>query len=202
MKKLASAIIIAVICFVLVACNNNTKQNQNNSNNTNNNQVVNNNQGQTNNGKDEKKNEEQNEEQNVVTKPVNEGFEMSTALTSMQAVIENTNLTKLTDDQIKEKYNFGKYEGLEKVIASKETEETISEIAMVKLGDMEQSSDILLMFVDRINDLKEKYASNPEVINLLTTQDSYIIKQQAGVAVMILGENAKAIEAEFDKNFK
>lgn len=191
MKKIASVMIITLLCFVLVACNNNTKQNQNNSNNTKNNQVLNNSQSETN-----------NENSDVVTKPVNETFEISEALTSMQAVIENTNLTKLTNDQIKEKYKFDKYEGLEKVVANNETEETISEIAMVKLGDMEQSSDILLMFVDRIDSLKEKYEDNADVIELLTTQDSYIIKQQGGVAVMIIGENAKAIEAEFDKNFK
>jgi len=187
MKRVLKLFIaIITICVMLTACNNSKTDLNNNNNNANlNNQ-----------------NSENAEDENVITNPVNETFEKSTALTAMDAVVADTNLTKLSDSEVKEKYNFGKYEGLEKLVASNETEEGVSEIAMVKLGDMEQSSDILLMFIDRINDLKEKYADNPEMIKLLTTQDSYIIKQQAGVAVMIIGDNAKEIEAEFDKNFK
>lgn len=199
MKKFLKLFVaITTICVMLTACNSKTNVNNNNNNNSNviNNNNVNNQTSQTN------QNEKVPEDENVITNPVNENFEMSTALTAMDAVVADTNLTKLSDSEIKEKYNFGKYEGLEKLVASNETEDGVSEIAMVKLGDMEQSSDILLMFIDRINDLKEKYADNPEMIKLLTTQDSYIIKQQAGVAVMIIGDSAKEIEAEFDKNFK
>lgn len=193
MKKFIKLLIgITILCIMLTACNTNTEQNNNSNLNNENSQGTN----QTN-----QNTQKENEEQEVVIAPLNKDFEMTETLSAMESVITGTNLSKLTEEQIKEKYNFGKYEKLEKLVASNESENSVSEIAMVKLGEAGQNSDILLIFNERKEDLMKKYEDNEEIKNSLTTQDAYIIKEINNVAVMIIGENAKAIEAEFDKAF-
>ena len=85
-----------------------------------------------------------------------------------------------------------------KVLKNKE----INEIIMVKLGDMEQSTDILLKFVDRLTKLKDEYAQNEDIQKILNSQESLVMKQQAGIAVMIISPKAADIEAKFDEVFK
>lgn len=200
MKKLTKVLLAVVaMCAVLTGCTGNQSQqlnqgNQGNQGNQNNNSVVQN-QGNENNN-------QQQEEEKVVAEPLNADFAESEVANSMKGLNAETTYKQLSEAEIEEKYDFGKYKSLEKIVVSEETDTSISEIVIVKLGDMEQSTDILMKFVDRLNDLKAKYADNQEVLDMLNTQDSFIIKQQAGVAVMILGPNAKAMEAEFDKAFQ
>ena len=208
MKKLTKVLLaVTAMCAVLTGCFGNEQQEVNpnvqNQGGQNNNSVVQNqgnqgNQGAQNNNEQQK----EQEEEKIVSEPVNTSFEESEIANSMKALNTTAKFVQLSEAEIEEKYQFGKYKGLEKIVVSEETDAGISEIVIVKLGDMEQSADILLKFVDRLNNLKEKYAENQEVLDMLNTQDSFIIKQQAGVAVMILGPNAKAMEAEFDKAFQ
>lgn len=198
MKKLTKVLLaVTAMCAVLTGCfGNEEQQNQGNQGSQNNNSVVQNQGAQNNN------NEQKEPEEKVVSDPLNADFAESEVANTMKALNAETTYKQLSEAEIEEKYEFGKYKNLEKIVVSEETDTSISEIVIVKLGDMEQSTDILMKFVDRLNDLKTKYADNQEVLDMLNTQDSFIIKQQAGVAVMILGPNAKAMEAEFDKAFQ
>ena len=201
MKKLTKVLLaVTAMCAVLTGCFGNEEQqlNQGNQGGQNNNSVVQNqgNQGAQNN------NEQKEPEEKIVAEPINADFQESEVANTMKALNSETTYKQLSEAEIEEKYEFGKYKSLEKIVVSEETDTSISEIVIVKLGDMEQSTDILMKFVGRLNNLKAKYADNQEVLDMLNTQDSFIIKQQAGVAVMILGPNAKAMEAEFDKAFQ
>ena len=202
MKKLTKVLLaVTAMCAVLTGCFGNEEQqsNQGNQGGQNNNSVVQNQGNKENTNKNEQPKEP---EEKVVAEPLNADFAESEVANTMKALNAETTYKQLSEAEIEEKYEFGKYKNLEKIVVSEETDTSISEIVIVKLGDMEQSTDILMKFVDRLNDLKAKYAENKEVLDMLNTQDSFIIKQQAGVAVMILGPNAKAMEAEFDKAFQ
>lgn len=202
MKKLTKVLLaVTAMCAVLTGCFGNEEQqlNQGNQGGQNNNSVVQNQGNKENTNKNEQPKEP---EEKVVADPLNADFAESEVANTMKALNAETTYKQLSEAEIEEKYEFGKYKNLEKIVVSEETDTSISEIVIVKLGDMEQSTDILMKFVDRLNDLKAKYAENKEVLDMLNTQDSFIIKQQAGVAVMILGPNAKAMEAEFDKAFQ
>ena len=202
MKKLTKVLLaVTAMCAVLTGCFGNEEQqsNQWNQGGQNNKSVVQNQVDKENTNKNEQPKEP---EEKVVAEPLNADFAESEVANTMKALNAETTYKQLSEAEIEEKYEFGKYKNLEKIVVSEETDTSISEIVIVKLGDMEQSTDILMKFVDRLNDLKAKYAENKEVLDMLNTQDSFIIKQQAGVAVMILGPNAKAMEAEFDKAFQ
>ena len=136
------------------------------------------------------------------SEPIYEDFPMDEALSEMEGLLEGIELTKLSASEIEDKYHFGTYKDLKMIVASDETDTSISEIAIVRLNDMEQSTDILLKFLDRKEALKEKYAENEKMQEILSAEDSVIIKQQQGIAVMIIGENAKDLEMQFDKNLK
>ena len=202
MKKLTKVLLaVTAMCAVLTGCFGNEEQqlNQGNQGGQNNNSVVQNQGNKENTNKNEQPKEP---EEKVVAEPLNADFAESEVANTMKALNAETTYKQFSEAEIEEKYEFGKYKNLEKIVVSEETDTSISEIVIVKLGDMEQSTDILMKFVDRLNDLKAKFAENKEVLDMLNTQDSFIIKQQAGVAVMILGPNAKAMEAEFDKAFQ
>ena len=147
-----------------------------------------------------KQNQEQQEQ--VKTDPIYGDFSFDDAMSGMESVLGETKLSPLSADDIEQKYSFGKYKGLQKVAASETSDKEINEIIMVKLGDMEQSTDILLKFVDRLTKLKDEYAQNEDIQKILNSQESLVMKQQAGIAVMIISPKAADIEAKFDEVFK
>lgn len=139
---------------------------------------------------------------NDSSNPIYENFPMDEALSEMESLLDGIELNRLSEEEIEEKYQFGEYKNLKKIVASNETEDGISEIAIVRLDDMEQSTDILFKFVDRRENLKEQYADKEEVLEMLSKQDGVIMKQQQGIVVMIIGDNSKELEEQFDKNLR
>lgn len=144
----------------------------------------------------------QEQQEQVKTDPIYGDFSFDDAMSGMESVLGETKLSPLSSDDIEQKYSFGKYKGLQKVAASETSDKEINEIIMVKLGDMEQSTDILLKFVDRLTKLKDEYAQNEDIQKILNSQESLVMKQQAGIAVMIISPKAADIEAKFDEVFK
>ncbi len=129
-----------------------------------------------------------------------EEFEMEKTFSQMEELLTGINLNRLSEEEIENEYNFGDYKDLEKVIASSKKENEINEIAIVKLDNINQSSDILMIFLDRIEKLKQENSNNKEILQLLETEDKVIFKQARKYAVMIIAENAKELEEQFDKN--
>ena len=86
--------------------------------------------------------------------------------------------------------------GLEKFVATSQSNDSLTEIAMIKIGEDEQTEDILLIFAKRLEKLKQQYAENPAILEMLENSENVIIKQQASVSTMIIGANAKELEEE------
>lgn len=188
MKKSTKTLLAVIACvLVFTGCNFGKKPN--------NDDVIKNN--------DDKQQEQQQKEEEVKTDPIYADFSFDDAMAGMQSALGDTKLSLLSEDDIEEKYSFEKYKGLQKYAASEVSDKTINEVIMVKLGDIDtQSTDMLLKFVNRLTDLKNEYADNEDIQKILNSQESLVIKQQAGVAVMIISPEASKMEAEFDKFFK
>lgn len=185
MKKFMSVALVSFTCaLALTGCQFNKKTevpNNTTNNNTNNTPPV--------------------QEEVVKTDPIRDDFVFDDAMEALENELENVTLKELSEEEIEQRYSFGKYKGLEKYAASSITEDSITEIIMVKLGDNEQTSEIMSKFLQRIEKLKNEYAENEKIMAILNSQET-IVKQQGDVAVMIIAENARELEAEYDEMFK
>lgn len=187
MKKIVYLIALLAVCLIFSACNNNDNEDLNPN-------------GSGSNINNEMNSGEQQNTPNEYVEPVKEDFDVNKAMTEMRALIKGDSLVTLSEEEINNRYDFGDYKDLEKIIATNENENGVNEIAIVKLDTTENASDILLIMMDRIFALKEKYADNEEVTTLLNTEGKFIVKEQGGIAVMIIADNAQEIEAKFDEN--
>lgn len=133
---------------------------------------------------------------------LNADFAVSLELNAISKVSGLSEMTALTKESADALYNFGKYSELEKEVRSLETEKEVREIALVKVKDASQSADLYVIMLDRLATLKEKYAGNENVSKILNDSENMILKQQDGILIFILAENAKEIEMELDKSFE
>lgn len=134
----------------------------------------------------------------VVTEPINQDFSIEETYKSMAELLPENNLREMTSTEIDEAYGLGRYSGLEKFVATSQSDDSLTEIAMIKIGEDEQTEDILLIFAKRLEKLKQQHAENPAILEMLENSENVIIKQQASVSTMIIGTNAKELEERFD----
>lgn len=178
--------IIAIMCVIilaLTACGD-KKKNENVQNIVNNNSqaIV-----------DVEKNDEP-----VIENPISESDELKKMFINIEEISGLDETTKLTKENIKEKFEFGEHQNLEMQIHSKETNETISEVAIVKLDDSAQTDEIFVAFAKRREALQEKYSENEKVLEIINSSDN-VMKQEGGTVVFIIAENAKEIEEYLSK---
>ena len=210
MRKLIGIIsIVIAIMFSFAACNNNTQ--------VENNENKNNNSVEQNNSNVENNNTEKNEEENtnnaeivdissfysgdIVTEPANKTFNVKSSLDNIASVSGLNESTKLSEAQIKEKFNFGKFEGLEKEIRSKVTDDDIKEIVIVKIGDNDQSMVLFQIVTARLANLRVEHKDNEKILAIIENNENLVMKQQGGILISILAENAQEISEELDKQF-
>ena len=179
MKKILKLIaVICVILFSLIACDektNNTQQVEQDENL----------QGTI--------NSENNNESGVVLV-----FNAENALIEVENISGLEDTTKLSEQEISENFNFGETEILEKEIRSEITENSIAEIGIVKVQDKEQAWNIMQAFLNRHEELKNKYAANDEILKIIIDSDSYILKQEGQYITYILSENANEINEKIN----
>lgn len=194
MKKIVGilALIIAVM-LSLMACNNNNNEVVDN------NSVVNDNQNENQNDNNDLNDNQ--EEENIVTEPFNQTYDVAQELNAVQTVTGLDETSKMSQEKINNSYSFGNYKDLQMEIRSNESEDAFKEVAIVKIGDNEQSMDLFQVMIGRLNTLKEKYKDNEKILSVLNNNDNIVLKQQGGVLIFIVAENAKEIEAEVDKSF-
>lgn len=182
MKKILKVIaIICVMSFSLVGCNINGNKNQNEKPNNNNTDVIIEN--------------ENNENNNDTESNINQNVTGVEVLSNIEKVTGLNNTTKLSQEDINEKFNLAEVEIAEKEIRSIENEEKISEVAVFKVESEEQSLKIIEGIMNRYVELQHKYAENEELTNMLSNSENYIVKQEGGYITYILSEDAKEIEA-------
>lgn len=194
MKKIVGilALIIAVM-LSLMACNNNNNEVVDN------NSVVNDNQNENQNDNNDLNDNQ--EDENIVTEPFNQTYDVAQELNAVQTVTGLDETSKMSQEKINNSYSFGNYKDLQMEIRSNESEDAFKEVAIVKIGDNEQSMDLFQVMIGRLNTLKEKYKDNEKILSVLNNNDNIVLKQQGGVLIFIVAENAKEIEAEVDKSF-
>ena len=178
MKK--SLKVVALICMMLLgltACGEN-KNNENISNTGNANSQISNENGKNN--------------ESIIIEPVNKGFDIEKAFSNIEEMDGLNENTKLSEEEIKERFDFGNYQGLEMEVRSKENEDTISEVVIIKLGDMSQTEEVFSALLKRREALQEKYAENEEMLEIINNQDN-VMQQEAGIVTFIISENAKEI---------
>lgn len=191
MKKILGIVaLVVVLMLTFVGCNNNENQGENNLGNNN---VVEN--------QNQNPNQNNQENEKVVVEPVNKSFSIEEELNTIQPLTGLEQATKMSETEISTNYNFGKYEDLQMEIRSLESGENFKEIAIIKIGETDQSMDLFQIMIKRLTALKEKYKDNEKVLGILNDSKNMILKQQGGVLIFIVAENAKEIEAELDKSF-
>lgn len=198
MNKNSKWLIIAlVVSFCLVGCNN-TQNNNNGSNNNNQNQIdqsINN----SNNNIDENHNDNQSNSKVEENTENDKTFNVADEMKKVESLTSLDDTSKMTKEEINEKYNLGKYKDLPMEVRSEITENSLKEIVLIKIDENEQSSDLILIMLSRLDALKKEYRENRDITKILNNPENMILKQQNGVLTFIIAENAKAVEAELNK---
>lgn len=132
----------------------------------------------------------------------NKVFNIENAFEEVEEVSILDEDTKMSNENIEKEFNFNEIEVEEKEIRSKQTENEISEIGIVKLKSNEQTEAAMKVFLERHAKLQEKYANNEEMLNIINNSENYILKQEGGYVIFILSEDAQKIESEMSKMTK
>lgn len=208
MKKILGIVsLIIVVIFSFAACNNNEqKENNNNNSIVENNQQQGNNQQQDNNVVENNNNSENTNivpffSGEVITEPMNQEFNVASALNNIAEVSNLPESTKLSEAEINEEFDFKNFSGLQKEIRSVVTDKEIREIVIVKIGENDHSMPLFQLMTARMMKLKEKYEENEEITAILNNNENYVLKQQGGILISILAKNAKEIETKIQEEF-
>ena len=116
---------------------------------------------------------------------------------NVQQNINQKEVDKMPETEINKNFDFGKYHGLQKEIRTKETSDSFTEVAIIKVGENEQSTEIFLKMSKRLSELQKKYADNDEISKILAnTEDNFVLRQEGGIIISVIGENAKEIASK------
>ena len=133
----------------------------------------------------------------IITESMNKENDIEKYFSNIEEINGLDENTKLSRKEIEENFDFGKYKDLEMEIRSIESEETISEIAIIKLEDAAQTEEIFSILAKRRESLQEKYAENEKVLEIIDNPNN-IMQQEGGVVTFIISEKAKEIEEKIN----
>ena len=132
--------------------------------------------------------------------PINETLSLGSIMQSVQ-LNSVKNLVAVEDSKANELLNLREYVGVEKMVARYVSDEEFTEIWLLKVSEEGQAPILFRIFNERINDLKTEYAGNNKIIDILNTENNIRIKQQSGIVVVIISNDAENIEKTIDANF-
>lgn len=93
------------------------------------------------------------------------------------------------------------YEGLEKKVAKYESKDEYTEVWLLKISNDSQSVNFFRKFNERIESLRREYKNQKHISNILNNEENIIMKQQDGILVIIISNDAKNIEKSIDNVF-
>lgn len=134
-------------------------------------------------------------------KPINTAIELKDILQD----VKNDSIGKLVpieDSKANEMLNLRNYVGLEKMVAQYVSDNEFSEIWLLKISEESQVLDLFRIFNERIETLKEEYKNDEVISSIIKNEKNIIIKQQYGIVIMIISNEAENIEQIIDSNFK
>lgn len=132
--------------------------------------------------------------------PINKNIVLGNILQEVKEGNER-NLTGLTDIEANKLFNLKDYSGLEKKVAQYESEDEYTEIWLIKISKQEQATSIFRMFNERIESLRNEYKDNVKISEIINNEKNIIMKQQNGIAIVIISGNAAEIEKSVDTEF-
>lgn len=132
--------------------------------------------------------------------PINETLSLGSIMQSVQEnVVEN--LVAVEDEVANELLNLREYVGVEKMVARYVSNEEFTEIWLLKVSEEGQAPILFRIFNERINNLKTEYQGNENITRILNDYNNIRIKQQSGIVVIIVSNDAENIEKTIDANF-
>lgn len=115
---------------------------------------------------------------------------------------ENINqLLGIDDSKANELIDLEGYKGLEKKVAKYEDNNEYTEIWLLKISERSQPIKIFRKFNERIESLRYEYKNNSRISKILNNEDNIIMKQQNGIVIIIISNEAKEIEKSIDAIF-
>lgn len=130
----------------------------------------------------------------IVSKPLNEKVNLEEVLKSVEEIdsdIENEDIAKGVEE-----IDFNEYKVLEKKALVYTTDENVNEIWMIKLGNYNQQEDVCRILGQRVQKLKSAFENNEAQLKIL---NEAIIKQEEGIVIMIISQDAKEVEEKMAK---
>ena len=118
--------------------------------------------------------------------------------------VKDQNIDKLIgieDSKANELLNLREYVGLEKMVAQYVDNENFTEIWLFKISKEAESIDLFRIFNSRIDALKNQYKNNETINSILANEQNIVIKQQNGIVIIIVSNEAESIEKVIDANF-
>lgn len=118
--------------------------------------------------------------------------------------IKNDEVNKLEaieDNEANELLNLRNYVGLEKRVAQYIGEDEFTEVWLLKISEEAQAIDLFRMFDERIQNLRNEYKDNANIMEILQDENNIILKQQSGIVIMIISDDAENVEKSIDIEF-
>ena len=132
--------------------------------------------------------------------PINKNMELGNVLQDVKEDSVNQ-LTGLSDEEANQLIDLGEYAGLEKKVAKYEDEDEFTEVWLFKISEQSQATKIFRKFNHRINELRYQYEENPQISEILNNEKNIVMKQQQGIAIIIISDNVEKVEKAVDKEF-
>lgn len=127
-------------------------------------------------------------EEFVKAKPINEKVNLEQVF----AEIEKIEGFEVYDDNFEsDEIDFGKYSTLDRKAIVFTTDNEVNEVWMVKLSDFNQQEDVMRIFGNRIQKLRNGFEDSKEQLSVL---NEAVVKQEDGIVIMIASTDVYEIE--------
>ena len=132
--------------------------------------------------------------------PINKDMVLGDILNQIKKS-EVEGLKGISDTEANNLIDLKEYVGLEKKVAKYEDDDEFTEVWLFKISKQEQAVEIFRMFNDRIEDLREEYKNDAKISEILNNENNIKMKQQAGIAIVIISDSASRVERALDVEF-
>lgn len=124
----------------------------------------------------------------VRAKAINQNVDLDEVFAEIAGVEE---IEFSDENAYEDEIDFGKYNVLERKAIVNTVDNNVDEVWMVKLSDYNQQEDIMRIFGNRIQKLRNGFEASGDQVSVL---DNAVIKQEDGIVIMIASPDVYEIE--------